>query len=260
MVAEFQSRRLERRQRQRAGLSEAGVDPATAVQLEMLRTLRTMRRGNGGGGSCDEADDENNDGFLRRSKAGDINELLRLCKRLSERPLEAVMADRQRVMWGLGVRLPEGGAPSTPWQHTDSSHKIRVQFGKMTGLWRLHYAMAKSLTMAEQKRMDLLAGTLAQTLKAVHQAALDSGSWSNAVLLLPWQNPLQRELWAGEDNKMATAARYSRAIKDLSLKTQSTDGLGDGLEETPQAAAWQQRPPRDRPPKTTAPHVPKSMI
>ena len=49
----------------------------------------------------------------------------------------------------------------------DFSHKIRVQFGKMTGLWRLHYVMSKMLTMVEQKRTDLLAGTLAQTLKAV---------------------------------------------------------------------------------------------
>ena len=139
---------------------EAGVDPATAVQLEMPRTLRTMRRGNGGGGDYDEADDENDDGFFRRFKAGGINELHRLRKRFSERPLEAVMAYRQRVMRRLGVCLLEGGAPSTPWQHTDFSHKIRVQFGKMTGFWRLHYAMAKMLTMAEQKRTELLAGTL----------------------------------------------------------------------------------------------------
>ena len=103
----------------------------------------------------------------------------------------------------------------------------------MKGLWRLHFAMSKMLPLAEQNRTDLLAGTLAQTLKAVHQVALNSGSWSNAVLLLHWQDPLQRELWAGEDNEMATAARYSRSIKDLSWKTQSTDGLGDGLEETP---------------------------
>ena len=134
----------------------------------------------------------------------------------------------------LGVCLLEGGAPRAPWQHTDFSHKIRVQFGKVTGLWRLHYAMANMLTVTEQKRTD---GTLAQTLKAVHQVAMDSGSWSNAVLLLPWQDLLQRELWAGEDNEMATAARNSRAIMDLFLKTQSTDGLGNGLEENTQAAA-----------------------
>ena len=87
LVAEFQSRRFERRQRQRAGPLETGVDLATAVQLEMLRTLRTMRRGNGGGGDFDEADDENDDGFLRRSKAGGINELHRIHKQFSERPL-----------------------------------------------------------------------------------------------------------------------------------------------------------------------------
>ena len=36
---------------------------------------------------------------------------------------------------------------------------------------------------------------------------------------------------------MATAARYSRAIKDLALKVQANDGLADGLEDSPGAAA-----------------------
>ena len=123
----------------------------------------------------------------------------------------------------------------------------------MTGLWRLHYAMAKMLTLAEQKRTDLLAGTLAQTLKAVHQVALDSGNWSNAVLLLPWQDPLSRDLWAGEDNEMATAARYSRAVKDLQLKTQSADGMGafnDGLDDgqVAERPPWKPKGPKPKPP------------
>ena len=66
LLAEFQSRRLERRRMQRAGPLDVGLDPSTAVQLEMLRTLKGMRRG-GGRADYDEADDENDDGFLRRS-------------------------------------------------------------------------------------------------------------------------------------------------------------------------------------------------
>ena len=118
LVAEFESRRMEQRRLQRGVPPDANLDPSTAVQLEMLRTLKGMRRG-GGGADYDEADDENDDGFLRRSKAGGINELHRLRRRFSERPLEAVMAYRQRVMRRLGVCLLEGGAPSGPWQHTD---------------------------------------------------------------------------------------------------------------------------------------------
>ena len=94
----------------------------------------------------------------------------------------------------------------------------------MTGLWRVHYALSKMLSLAELRQGELLAGTIMQTLKAVHQAAIDGGSWSNAILLLPWQAPLARELWAGEDLEMATATTYSRAILDLQLKTQSADG------------------------------------
>ena len=51
----------------------------------MLKTLRSLRRG----GQGEDGDDDNDD-YLRRSKAGGINELYRLRKRLNDRPLEAV--------------------------------------------------------------------------------------------------------------------------------------------------------------------------
>ena len=47
--------------------------------------------------------------------------------------------------------------------------------------------------------------------------------------MLPWQDLLLREHWTGEDTEMATAARYSRAIRDLKLDSLANDGLVDDL-------------------------------
>ena len=240
LVAEYQQKRSE--ERRHAPLFQAGmgqVDPAMQVQMEMLRTLQDMRRKHGHD-SLDE-DDVNDDEYLRKTRTGGIAELHSLRRRFRERPLDSVMAYRQRVMRKLGVSIFDGGIASAPWQHTDFSHKIKPQFGKMSGLWRIHFALGKCLSLAEEKKSELLAGTLVQTLKAIHQVAIDSGNWSNAVLLLPWQDPLARELWAGEDAEMATAARYSRAIKDLSLKVQVSDGLAD---EGLQGGEPAHRPPK----------------
>ena len=128
----------------------------------------------------------------------------------------------------------------------------------MTGLWRVHFALSKMLALAEMKQGDQLACVIAQCLKAVHQVALDDGSWSNAVLLLPWQDPLARDLWAGEDGEMATAARYSRAIRDLQLKVQTTDLQNEGLADAEDGLAENatRRPRGPKPPKKPTPPKP----
>ena len=76
----------------------------------------------------------------------------------------------------MGMKLLEGGVVSDLWQHNDYSQKLRGTFGRMTGLWKVHVALSKMRMLAELRRGDLLAGTIVQTLKAVHQVALDGGS------------------------------------------------------------------------------------
>ena len=64
---------------------------------------------------------------------------------------------------------------------------------------------------------------------------------------------MARELWGGEDAEIATAVRYSRAVRDLMLKTQSqvADGITGGLEE-PAVSTRQPKPKGPRPPKALA--------
>ena len=226
LIADFRAEQQQRRvRRQGPPFAGAGLDPTLQVQLEMVRTLQQMRRGHSG--HAEHSDDGEDAGYMREVKASGISDLHRQRRLLTEQPLRAVMLYRQRVMRRLGVSLLEGGQPSAPWQHTDYSNRVKPHFGRMTGLWRVHYGLSKMLSLAEMKQRDLLAATIVQMLKSVHQVALDGGGWQNAVLLRPWQDPLSKELWAGEDQEMATAARYSRAIRDLQVKTAANEGLAE---------------------------------
>ena len=95
--------------------------------------------------------------------------------------------------------------------------------------------LSKMLTLAEEQKGELLAGTLVQGLKALHQVALDGGSWSNAVLPLPYDDPLTRDLWAGDELEMQTAVKFTRSVKDLCLRihAQGRHEDGDGEHEAP---------------------------
>ena len=135
----------------------------------------------------------------------------------------------------LGVTVLENGVVSAPWQHTDMSEKVRHQFGRMTGLWRVHYGLAKLLSLAEAQQTEVLTASIVQMLKATHQVAIDGGGWANASLLLPWADPLAKELWAGEDEEMAMTAKYNRNMKNLSVRVQALVD-GDGPPAVPTTA------------------------
>ena len=60
-------------------------------------------------------------------------------------------------------------------------------FGKMSCLWRTHHGVSEILELIDYQQVEQAAATAVQLLKAIHQAALDQGSWSVASTLLPWE-------------------------------------------------------------------------
>ena len=77
--------------------------------------------------------------------------------------------------------------------------------------------------------------TLVQLAKAVHQCALDNGSWNNASLLLPIEDPLQRQAFGGSELELSWVNAYKAGLATLqtSLGKHSKD---DEASEKPQ---WQ---------------------
>ena len=88
-------------------------------------------------------------------------------------------------------------------------------FGNMVGLWRCHFAVAQVLELLEHRRVEQSAATCVQLLKAIHQTALDHVGWNNAMMLVPWDDPIRPDLFRGDPEEMISAAPVNRGIRDL---------------------------------------------
>ena len=74
--------------------------------------------------------------------------------------------------------------------------------------------------MIEERRVEESAASFVQLLKALHQVAIDSGSWANASLLLPWEHPTERDLFGGDPMEMQVAGSWNRGLLDLQKRVE----------------------------------------
>lgn len=140
---------------------------------------------------------------------------MRLRRRVHKNPLKIVVRYRSRGLARLGIHVMPSGSLTSPFHHRMTSEKLRPTFGKMVGLWRTHYGLSEVLELLEQNRPEEAAATTVQLLKAIHQAALDGGSWSLASNLLPWEDPLGREVFGGDEDELVAAAAYTKSLREL---------------------------------------------
>ena len=171
------------------------------------------------------------------SSGSKLREILRTRKRVKKRPLKVVTRYRERMLAKMGITVLPNGTLSAPFAHPHVSLKLRDNFGKMVGLWRCHYAVGHILELLEHRELEQAAATSVQLLKALHQTALDQGSWSNSMLLLPWDDALRADLFGGDEDEMMAAAKWNRGIRDLQSavaassrfpRAQQDDASGDG--------------------------------
>ena len=65
---------------------------------------------------------------------------------------------------------------------------------------------------------------LVQSMKCLHQVALDIGSWETAALLLiPMPDALSGPSFGGEEHELAAVQSYRRALRDLKVKQSNLD-------------------------------------
>ena len=120
----------------------------------------------------------------------------------------------------LGVRVSADGRLSAPFTHAATSDRLRPVFGRRLGLWRCHHAASSILEMIEERGVEESAASFVQLFKALHQVAIDSGSWANASLLLPWEDPTERDLLGGDPMEMQVAASWNRGLLDLQKRVE----------------------------------------
>ncbi len=207
------------------------LDANTRIQYEVLKMMQTMNKR---GRQREDSDNSSGSeaGYVRQHQSGGIAGLHRQRRKFKRNPLRAVVRFRKKVMRKLGVQVTEGGVLMTPWAYTDYAHRVKGQFGRMVGLWKVFFALCKILNLCENQEHELVAGTVTQLLKCLHQTALDGGHWGNASLLLPWSDPLEREQWAGEEDELEVNVKYQRSVRDLGLGlSKNANWASNGVQE-----------------------------
>ena len=153
--------------------------------------------------------------------------VFRLRKRVRKRPLKIVARYRERSLARLGIHAMSDGTLTSPFAHRMTSEKLRPTFGKMVGLWRAHYGLSEVLELLEQQRTEEAAATVVQLLKSLHQAVIDGGNWTLASSLLPWEDPLGRDVFGGDENELAAAAAWTKSVRELQAQVQKLTSGGN---------------------------------
>ena len=156
-----------------------------------------MRRMHRRDGDAEDSEQDDEDTFeWGAAEAGEGKKLAgiaRLRRRYARHPEALCRAYVALVRSRLNITDPRSA-----WRMVGYAKQIRPQFGKHTGLWRIHYAL--SLAIHEGAILGRPAAALAlvaQTLKAIHQSALNNGSWATAQLLMPFPDPVGNPRFAG---------------------------------------------------------------
>ena len=84
---------------------------------------------------------------------------------------------------------------------------------------RIHVAVADALDVLKRGEVELTGAMLVQIEKAIHQVAIDSGSWDNARLLLLSTDPMSREAFGGTEAELESIFKYRKSLKELQLQS-----------------------------------------
>ena len=116
------------------------------------------------------------------------------------------------------------------WGFRDVGRRLLKTFGQMRGLWRAHAGLQEIIQyLADGEHAQALVFAC-QMSKALHQVALERGSWE-IVLLIPMPDALSDPSFGGEEHELAAVRSYRRALRDLKSKQVNLDA-GSGTSGT----------------------------
>jgi len=184
------------------------------VQSEILKVLRARRHGDesygddprgGPGGVLPGMGEFAPSG---RGEQWQLERIRRLRRRWTLHPHPIVQKYLYLVRQRLGVV-----ADTAPWHMKQYSTEIRPQFGKCTGLWRVRHRLQEALDLfCLRGNMARGVALLVQRSKAVHQAAMDSGSWTTAALLAPTIDAVSPPRFAGTAQELASTESCQKGV------------------------------------------------
>ena len=191
-------------------------------QERLAQVLDKMARRSGAAGGGEEDEDEDSDENYVRDmrKFGGVEKMR---KKLRGHPEVAIKEWIRHVREELGAIRR-----SSAWKMTDYTWHIHGDFGSASGLFRSHYYVSHALhTALVDGNVPLALGELIQLLKALHQAALDSGRWRTACHMCILPDPLGRQEFGGSQTEMQTISTYQAALGKLRVAV-AGKGAGPG--------------------------------
>ena len=213
--------------RKSGAASSSGRESASAsdlqglLNLEMLRELKRLRRRRSDGSEGSGSEDDANEGLKG------FNGVESLRKKFDRHPRKLAAeyeAHCKRILKVTDVRQV--------WCYRDVSDRIRKRFGRMQGLWRCHAGLQEIVQLLADKKPDHAHAFATAFAKAIHQVALDGGSWDSAALMIPLPDALQEPVFGGSERELAAVHSYRKAMKDLRAKHTRTEETSDSEDET----------------------------
>ena len=121
--------------------------------------------------------------------------------------------------------------PTKAWRFVDYSLRLRRDFGKMAGMWRIHHNLSEVLEVSLSGESKVTSAMLIQLQKCIHQAALDDGSWDKAELYLESENPLGQVQFPGEAGETEGIHAYTKALRELRRASKKAEESSSDDEE-----------------------------
>ena len=187
------------------------------IQFQVVKELKRKRKRKVIiiNASDSEGDDRGNKG---------LEGISRIRRRIGKKPrhivkeFEVKMKDRLHTS-GEGDR----------WSYANYSQALKTKLGRLKGYWRVHWYLASFLDILRKGRVDQAQATLIALRKGLPQFSLDGGEWTTARFMLPFDDPVGADEWAGGEKEISDVVSYTRSIRDL--KQKMTAGLDDKTKE-----------------------------
>ncbi|CAE7359145.1 unnamed protein product [Symbiodinium sp. CCMP2456] len=228
-----------------------GKDPLQALATLQLLKLTAKERHKGKKGSnrslsssSSTASSSSSEGNRRRrdpslkGAARAIGNYRRLGKSMKAHPLRHIKRYIKNVEEDLGVDADQ------PYRLTD--HGRKINWGKQKGLQRTYYMLGAILDLILKGKYERAGLQVVQCLRAVHQAAINQGSWDVAWLLTNLPDPLARRRFGGEEEGLETIAAYVKSVQELEKRTRDFRGLRDTPGDNNDEHDEEAKPPKGR--------------
>jgi hypothetical protein len=189
------------------------------VQLQTLQILADIARKLDKKAPDSDDDDSSVDPSMSKAHAA-FSGTRRMRRNLEKTPMKVVQDYEKRVLEELGI----SDQSRQFWKFRDYSRRWQPVFGKMKGMYRMHYYLSEILELHRAGLHERAIGYTTQCLKALQQVAIDGGSWTTASELLPTHDPLAKEIFGGTEAELEAIHRRTTAIRELQQNLRKQEG------------------------------------